>query len=126
MALVYWEVAISTRERSLQVWTIYLAVVGLWLLLFPASLFALLEIDDEADVWVRVIGMLALVLMVLYLFVIRSGLALMYQGTVYVRLFAAIGFTVLAFTAGIWQLTLFAALDAAGAMWTHVANRRAV
>lgn len=125
MALVYWEVVISTRERSLQAWTIYLAVVGLWLLLFPASLFAVLEVDDEADVWVRVIGMLALVLMILYVFVIRSGLALMYRATVYARLLAVIGFAVLASTTGPWQLALFAVLDAAGATWTHVTNRRA-
>lgn len=116
---------ISARERSLQAWVAYLAVVGLWLLILPTSLFALLQIDDDADVWVRVIGMLALVLLIFYLFVIRSGLALMYRATVYARLLAVVGFAVLAITTGIWQLALFAVLDAAGATWTHVTNRRA-
>lgn len=66
--------------------------------------------------------MLALVLLILYLFIIRSGLPLMFQATVYARGFAVVVFLLLAFTTGPWQLAIFAAVDAAGATWTHVTN----
>ena len=110
--------------RSMQVWMIYTLIVGAVLLLFPNTLLGIFQIEETSEVWVRVVGSLVLVLTVLYWFVAKEGSRSMFQATVYGRGLSAIVLTVLAFTAGPWQLVLFGVVDAAGATWTHLANAK--
>jgi len=115
----------SGATRSMQVWVIYTTVVGAALLLVPNTLLGVFQIEETSEVWVRVVGSVVLVLTVLYWYIIQENSRSMYQATVYARgLFVVVG-AVLAFTTGPWQLVLFAAVDAAGAAWTHMANREA-
>ncbi len=114
----------SAAARSMQVWAIYATVVGLALLLVPNTLLGVFQIEETTEVWVRVLGGVVLALTVLYWYIVSEGSRRMFQATVYDRgLFAVIA-AVLAFTTGPWQLVLFAIVDAAGALWTHMANRQ--
>jgi len=113
----------SSVTRSMQVWLIYALAIGAVLLLIPNTLLGVFQIEDTTEVWVRVAGGLVLVLSVLYWFIIQEQSRLMFQATVYGRGLSAVILAALAFTAGPWQLVLFAAGDAAGALWTHLANR---
>jgi len=113
----------SSAARSMQVWVIYTTVVGATLLLSPNTLLGVFQIEETTEVWVRVLGSVVLVLTVLYWYIMQENSRRMYQATVYGRgLFVVVG-SVLAFTTGPWQLLLFAGVDAAGALWTHIANR---
>ena len=109
--------------RSLQVWVIYTTVVGALLLFIPNVLLGLFQIEETTEVWVRVLGLIVLVLTVMYAYTLRVRQRTMYQGTVYARWLAVVGLTVLAFTSGPWQLVLFAVVDLAGSIWTHLANQ---
>ena len=110
-------------RRSLAVWVIYTLVVGAALLLVPDVLLGVFQIDETAESWVRVVGVVVLVLLILYAFMVREPTRTMFEATVYGRGFAALALVVLAFTAGPWQLALFAAVDAAGATWTYLSLR---
>lgn len=114
----------SSAARSMQVWAIYATVVGLALLLAPNTLLGVFQIEETTEVWVRVVGAVALALSVLYWFIVSEGSRRMFQATVYDRVVFAVIAVVLAFTTGPWQLILFAVVDAAGALWTHLANRQ--
>lgn len=113
----------SAATRSIQVWAIYTLVVGAALLLIPNTFLGLFQIDETNEVWVRVIGVVVLVLTIYYAFMVRVQSRTMFQATVYGRGFSTVLLVILAFTAGPWQLALFAVLDAAGATWTHLTNR---
>jgi hypothetical protein len=110
--------------RSMQAWLIYTVAIGATLLLVPNTILGVFQIEEATEVWVRVAGGLVLVLAIMYWFIIAEQSRSMFQATVYGRGFIAVVLAVLAFTAGPWQLVLFAAGDAAGALWTHLANRR--
>jgi len=107
----------------MQVWLVYSLAVGAALLLVPNTLLGLFQVEEATEVWVRVAGALVLVLSIMYWFIIQEQSRPMFQATVYGRGFMAVVLAVLAFTAGPWQLVLFAAGDAVGALWTHLANR---
>lgn len=114
----------SSAARSMQVWAIYTTVIGLALLLVPNTVLGVFQIEETTEVWVRVVGAVALSLSVVYWYIVSEGSRRMFQATVYDRvLFVGIA-VVLAFTTGPWQLILFAIVDAAGALWTHLANRQ--
>lgn len=114
----------SAATRSIQVWAIYTLVVGAALLLIPNTFLGLFQIEETNEVWVRVIGVVVLVLTIYYAFMVRVQSRDMFQATIYGRGFSAVLLVVLAFVVGLWQLALFAVLDAAGATWTHLTITR--
>jgi choline-glycine betaine transporter len=114
----------SGVARSMQIWAIYATVVGLALLLIPNTLIGIFQIEETTEVWVRVVGGVVLVLTVLYWHIVSEGSRRMFQATVYGRGLFVVVAAVLAFTTGPWQLILFAIVDAAGALWTYMANRQ--
>ncbi len=110
-------------KLSLQVWVLYTLLLGIGLMLIPGTLLGIFQIEEPADSWVKVVGVLALVLTVLYSYIIKESSANMYEATVYGRGVAVAGLVGIAFAAGPWQLALFAAVDAIGALWTYFALR---
>ena len=113
----------SPAARSMLVWTIYVLVLGVALLLIPNVILSIFSIAETSETWIRVVGMLLIVLGILYPNMIRHEDRPMFEATVYARWFAVVALTVLAFTAGPWQLVLFAVVDFAGATWTFLALR---
>jgi len=113
--------SVNHARLSLQVWAVYTLLVGGILLLAPNFLLGVFQIDDTSESWVRVVGVVVLVLTVLYGFIAKEPTRSLLKATVYARILAAVALLTIAFTAGPWQLALFGAADAAGASWTYFA-----
>jgi hypothetical protein len=106
------------------VWAGYTFGVGLLLLVVPNFLLGLLWIEETSESWVRVLGAVVLLLAFYYLVMALIGATTMFRATVYGRGLVVVALVVLAIATGPWQLILFAAVDAAGAAWTHLSLRR--
>lgn len=113
----------SPAMRSLQVWSGYVFVMGALLLATPDLVVRLLGIAESADVWARVVGVVAIALGILYASVVRRRDEGGLRATVHARWFVAAAMLLLAFTVGPWQLSLIAAADLAGGTWTYMASR---
>lgn len=99
-------------------WSYYVAAVGLSLSVVPGLTFDILGVDLEGEVWVRVLGIVLLLLATYYYAIGTSNARIAVVATVIGRPFAAVALTLLWLTGGPWQLVLFAAFDLAGAAWT--------
>jgi hypothetical protein len=116
----------SPAARSLQVFGAYLMLLALVLLLSPNTLLGLFGIPATDDVWIRVVGMLVGFLGYYDWQAARAELRTFFVWSIPVRLsvpvfFAA--FVVLGMAPP--ALLLFGAVDAAAALWTWSALRRA-
>lgn len=116
----------SAAARSLWAFGAYLLVAGALLIVAPALLLAPLGIAAPQDVWVRLAGLLAMCLGAGDVMVARHALLPMIQLSVWRRGLAAaviVAFVVTALAPP--ALGLFALVDAAAALWTALALRRA-
>jgi hypothetical protein len=114
----------SNSARSVFVFGLYLAVLGIVLLVAPNVLLGMFLLPDATDVWVRVAGMLVLFLSFYYTQAARKNLTDFFQWTVYVRATVIVFFTIfvlLGFANP--PLILFAVVDLLGAIWTGLALR---
>lgn len=112
----------SKAATSVFVFAMYLFGLGLFLMLAPNTLMQAFGLPDVQDIWVRVVGMLMVLIGGYYSAAARSELTPFLQWTVYARssvmvFFAAFVFTGLATNV----LLLFGAIDLMAAIWTHVA-----
>lgn len=115
----------TAAARSVQVFGGYLLALALALLLAPNLLLGVFGIAPTDEVWIRVVGMLAGILGVYYLRAAQAGLTAFFGWTVPVRLSVPVFFAVfVALGMAPPVLLLFAAVDAAGALWTRSALRR--
>jgi len=109
----------SKAATSVFVFGIYLAFLGIILLVNPNLLLNLFGIPETNEVWIRIVGMLALFLAVYYTQTARMELTGFFWLTVYARSFVIVFFT--GFVLMEWVkpvLILFGAVDLAGALWT--------
>lgn len=113
----------SQAIRSMQVWTVYIFVLGVGLLLVPNLVIGLFGIAETTEVWIRVVGLAVLALGVLYWSMTQRGDREGFLATAYERWFVAAVLTVLAFTTGPWQLVLFGVVEFIGATWTFLSLR---
>lgn len=114
----------SKSARSVYVFSIYLFVLGLILEIIPNILLSLFFIPETSEVWIRVVGMLVLILGFYYFQASRNELSSFFQATVYGRssvLVFFIVFVLLNFAPP--TLILFGVVDAAGALWTGLCLR---
>ncbi len=108
---------------SIRVWSYYVLGVGLALLLAPNLVFDLLGIANTSEVWVRVVGLVAVALGIVYFEAGRLGVVAVVRSSVPARVAAVTAFVLLWATGGEWQLLLFAAVDLAGLTWSINALR---
>lgn len=115
----------SAAGRSIQVFGIYLMLLGLVLLVAPNLLLALFGIAPTGEVWIRIVGMLAGFLGLYYTQAARVCDRAFFRTTVFVRL-SVPGFfgAFVALAMAPPALMLFALVDVAGAAWTASALRR--
>jgi hypothetical protein len=114
----------SSAARSVYVFGIYLIVVGGILMGSPNTLLPLLGIAETTEPWIRLAGMLVMVIGMLDIACARTEQTGFMQATVYTRFFALltfVAFAVLGIAPAI--LILFGVIDAAAALWTHAALR---
>ena len=114
-----------TAARTVLVFGLYLVVVGLGLLVAPNAFLAPLGFPPAADEsWLRVLGVLTLVIAAYYLLAARANLTAFFRWTVFVRggVFVVFGALVLLKLAPP-PLALLGAVDLAAALWTWFALR---
>lgn len=118
----------NPAARSVLVFGLYLVVVGLGLLVAPNPFLAPLGFSPVADPsWLRVLGVLTLVIAAYYLLAARAGLTVFFRWTVFVRcgVFAVFGALVLLKLA-LAPLALLGTVDLVAALWTWFALRASV
>ena len=118
------ENTMSKSARSVFVFSLYLFVLGIILVVIPNNLLDVFSMPRTNEVWIRVVGMLVLILGFYYFQASRSEIKIFLQWTVYVRiavLLFFIAFVFLGFAPPI--LILFGFIDAIAALWTQLSLR---
>ena len=114
----------SRAARTVFIFALYLVVLGLVLLTVPNLFLKTFGLPETDEVWIRVVGMVVLLLGYYYSGAARHELTSFFRFTVHARsavpLFL-IAFVVLGFAPPI--LILFGVIDAAAAAWTALALR---
>jgi hypothetical protein len=115
----------TPAARTLFLFGLYLVAAGAALLLVPAVMLQPLGVPVPADVWVRVVGLLAIALGLYYRVAARAELLAFMRLSVWVRLGVACAFGGF-IAAGLAPVALlgFGLIDAAGAAWTAWALRQ--
>jgi hypothetical protein len=114
----------SNAGRSLFVFGIYLAAIGLAMLIIPNLLLGIFGLPSTSEVWIRVAGVLVLVIAFYDIQAGRKGLISFLRWSVIARTSIILFFTVLVLFGLVKPvLILFGALDLAGAVWTFFALR---
>jgi hypothetical protein len=109
----------SKSAFSLRVFSIYMLALGAVLVVTPNLLLSFFGFAETHEVWIRVVGMLVLIIGYLDFMASRHELLVYFRWTVTARLAVLvflIAFVALGFAPPI--LMLFGAIDAAGAIWT--------
>lgn len=117
---------LDAAARSLQVFGFYLCATGLALLIAPALVLMPLQLPVPQDVWIRLLGIVALALGCSDVLAAHAGVPLLVRASVWRRVGA--GLVMLVLTAAAVAppaVALLAAVDLAAAAWTALALRRA-
>ena len=111
----------SKSARSVFVFSIYVLVLGIILIVIPNVLLNLFTLPETNEVWIRVVGVLLVILGFYYFQASKSDIKKFFQWTVYGRtsvLIFFIIFVLLDFAPPI--LILFGFIDAVAALWTQL------
>lgn len=110
---------------SIRYFGIYVVLVGIALIVMPGVVMSLLGIVPPSEIWIRVLGVLALVVGYYYLACASGEAIVFYRATVAGRFgFAGLLVVLVTLYAAPIQLLLFGLIDAAGAVWTSRCLRR--
>ena len=114
----------SKSAMSVMVFAVYLVLLGLVLVLAPNTLLRAFRLAPTGEVWIRVVGMLVLILAYYYWNASRAGLRVFLRWTVAART-AVLLFFIAFVIAGLAPptLILFGVVDFSGAVWTALALR---
>ena len=114
----------SKSSLSVFVFGLYLAVLGIVLVVAPNFLLGMFFMPSTTEVWIRVVGVLVLFMAFYYIQVARKEMKDFIKLTVYTRSSLIIFFA--AFVLLGWAsppLILFGVVDLLGAIWTGLALR---
>lgn len=114
----------SRTATSVFVFSIYLYLLGLVLVVTPATLLQVFRFPESDNLWIRVVGMLVIILGFYYSHAARAELRPFFVWTVIGRtsvLLFFIAFVIAGFAPA--TLILFGIIDFAAAMWTLLAMR---
>jgi hypothetical protein len=116
----------NNAAKSVYGFGLYLLALSVIVIVTPNTLLGLLGLPPTDEVWIRVIGVLVLILGFYFTQAARKGLTDFFRWTVYVRssliLFLA-AFVALGFAGP--SLILLGVVDLLGAVWTALALRQA-
>ena len=114
----------SRPARSLFVFGVYVAALGVVLLLFPNVLLRIVGVPTTNEIWIRINGMFVLCFAYYYIQTARHGLTLFIGWTVWGRAAVILYFVSFVLLAGAPKaLLLFGLVDLLAATWTFVALR---
>lgn len=108
---------------SIFTWSVYMLAIGLGLLLVPDTVTDLFGLDSAREVWIQVVGVVAVVAGAYYLGAALHRARWLFWWSVPVRILSGLALIALALTESVWQLWIFGVLDLLGAGWTFAALR---
>lgn len=114
----------SRAAASIVVFGVYIAIVGMALVFAPNLLLPLVGVPTTGEVWIRLAGMLLLILGFFYIQAGRHAIVPFFRWTLVTRLGAAffvVGFVLARLVSPV--IILFWLGDLAGAIWTALALR---
>jgi hypothetical protein len=114
----------SKSAFSLRVFSLYMFIFGVVLIADPNWLLSLFGVPETHEVWIRIVGMMILIVGFIDFMASANEMRLFFRWTVYARLAVPVflvGFVVLASAPPI--ILLFGAIDAGGAIWTGLCLR---
>src|SRR5688500_5237218 len=115
----------SGAAKSLFVFGVYLAALGLVLLFIPNSLLGLFGEPPTDEIWIRVVAMLVLCMSFYYIQAARYGSTSFIRWTVFGRAAVIVYFAVFVFlVAAPKALLLFGSIDLLSAIWTWLALKK--
>ncbi len=115
----------SESAKSIYYFGWYVCVLGVLLIFIPNVLLAFAAMPPTGEVWIRLVGMVVLILGTFYVMAGRSGLTAFFRWSLVTRttaVFVLLGF-IFARLASPFIL-LFWLGDLAGAVWTFLALRQ--
>ena len=114
-----------SASASIKVFGAYVALTGIALLVVPNLLLSVLGLAAASEIWVRVLGAVAVVLGYYYWECGAAQAKAFFRASVTGRfVFAALCVGLVVFMAAPWQLLLFGVVDVLGALWTIAALRK--
>ena len=109
---------------SILVFGVYIVVVGVMLSGVPNLLLGPLGFPEAREPWIRVLGVVAIVLGCYYVQAARQDVTSFFRWTIWGRAAILVGFSLLVLAGQVAPtLILFGAIDGAGAVWTALALR---
>ena len=114
----------SKSARSVFLFGWYLGMLGLILVTVPNILLGVFHLPTTNEVWIRVVGVLVILLCFYYTQAARKEIKDFFQWTVYARcavFLFFIAFVLLKYVSPV--LILFGTVDLVGAIWTSFALR---
>ena len=113
----------SATALSILVFGIYLVVIGSGFMLIPNSILPLFKFPQTNEPWIRVLGIVVLVLGFYYIIAAQNELSSFFWATVVGRFGVLILFSLLViFKKAKPMLILFGLIDALGAVWTFLVS----
>ncbi|MCG2766997.1 MAG: hypothetical protein L6435_01245 [Anaerolineae bacterium] len=114
----------SKAAKSILVFGIYLVVIGLGFLVVPNTPLALFGFPTTNEPWIRVVGLLLVLLAYYYVQAARSEMQPLFRWTVHTRPVVVVCFIVfVALGLAPPMLIVFGVVDLLGAVWTCLALR---
>lgn len=110
--------------RTIHVFSGYLLVVGVILAVAPNVLLALVGVAETDEVWIRIVGVLALALALYYFGAARSRSTRFFTASLLGRGFFSAALVLLWLAGNPWQLIIFAGIELTLAAWTYAEMRR--
>jgi hypothetical protein len=117
-------VEMSRAARSVWLFSFYLIALGGVLMVAPGWFLQLFRLPSTDEVWIRVVGLLVVVLSYYYWRAARAELTLFIRATMHARWIVFVGLSALA-VAGLGPAILiaFGAVDSLAATWTWLGLR---
>jgi uncharacterized membrane protein HdeD (DUF308 family) len=111
----------NSAAKSVYYFGFYLLLIGVTLTAVPNFLLSMFLIPETNEVWIRIVGILAFNIGMLYIVMAQSNHKLFLTMTVYLRASILVWFIL--FVLIEWApatLILFGVVDFAGALWTYL------
>lgn len=113
--------SMSRAARTVHLHGIYLAAVGLTLIVIPNVLLDVLRIPPTDQPWIRILGLVVAALAYFHVVAARNELTAFFRASVVVRVLVGVADIVIVALWGYWLALAFGLVDIASALWTRSA-----